>query len=555
MTPADVPSRENRGRFRFESLTRLLSYRSLDELIADALALLIHMFQASGGSVFHISTLVVRVRQGDLTPAAQQEIDRMEELCRSRVQDGSRQIQLPSSPPVTKHELSGQQGILFTVPLMHHDRISGTISLFVPPQLDLDFRQLQDLSWLAVSIGAISANIEQLSVTRQRLSQLGLFYQMGQAMTSTFDTERLFQDTIDLAISVIDAEHAALLLLDRERQQLRIEMTRGDGALPRARQMGSGQGIAGWVAEHGEPVLLNNVERDERFDPTVDGFQERAIRNLICVPLQIKGTAIGVLQVLNKRTPYEFDEEDLSILITLASQVSIALDNARLYNSLRAERDKIIETQESTRHELARNLHDGPMQLLAAIAMELDYLERLIQSKPEAVQDELNSLRKLARQATRDARMLLFELRPVILETQGLVPALQSYTERLSQNNRFVPHFDPGGFDNQLSASVAGIIFSIIQEAINNIEKHAQANHVWIRLETEKDKLVVSIEDDGKGFDVESVIANYDQGNSFGLLNMRERAELINGELTMTSGPERGEPGTLIQLRIALPQT
>jgi signal transduction histidine kinase len=185
--------------------------------------------------------------------------------------------------------------------------------------------------------------------------------------------------------------------------------------------------------------------------------------------------------------------------------------------------------------------------------MEIDYLERLIRDRPREVPAQLTALRRLLRQAMQDARLLLFELRPVILETQGLVPALESYVERLRESNAFVPHFDRGNVQTALSGPVAGTVFSIIQEAMNNIEKHAHARNVWLRLAEENDELVVSIEDDGTGFDVDAVIDSYDQGSSFGLLNMRERAQLIDGVLIVESGPSDGRAGTLVELRMALP--
>lgn len=546
---------ENRGLFYLENVTHLLAHRSLDELLAESLALLINVFRARGGSAFYSSTLVKYVRQGDLSDAVRKQIDSLEEMSKERVARGGRQLQLPSSPPVTRHDLPDGEDALYTVPLISGDRTCGQVSLSVPPDVQLDHLQLQDLSWFVGLVSAITGNVEQLNVTRERLSQLGLFYQMGQAMTSTFDTNRLFQDTIDLAMAVIDAQEAALMLLDEDLRRLTVEVARGTNTLPHTQHVRVGQGIAGWVAEHGEPVLINDLRGDVRFDPRVDGFQQQTVRNLVCVPLQIKGRTIGVLEVFNKRAPHQFDGEDLSVLITLGAQVSIALDNARLYNSLAAERDRILEVQESTRHELARNLHDGPVQLLAAIAMELDYLERVMRTRPEDVEQELGALRKLVRQATQDARMLLFELRPVILETQGLVPALQSYLERLSWRDRLKPHLDPGNVHTELPSSVAGTIFSIIQEALSNIEKHADADNVWIRLTERGGELIVFIEDDGKGFNVETVLGNYDQGTSFGLLNMKERAELIDGVLSFESGPMRGEPGTLIRLRVALPES
>ena len=543
---------EERWLVYLDNLTHLLSARSLQELLAEALALVVNEFGASGGSILYSSMLTGQVRQGHLPDAVRQRIDRVEAVTAERARLRPSQIQLPSSPPVTRQDLPDGQGLLFTVPLITHDRVHGVLSLYFRPGSELRPQYTQTLSALMSSISAIAYNAEQISITRQRLSQIGLFYQIGQAMASTFDLDRLFQDTIDLAISVIDAQQATLMLLDRERNELRVQVSLGRSDRVGSHAIRPGRGILGWVVEHGEPLIVNDLEADERYDPEVDRVPCRVLHNMVAVPLQFRGRTIGVLQVCNKRSPFDFDEEDLSVLITLAAQVSIALANARLYNSLRADRDRIIEAQEKTRHELARNLHDGPVQLLATIAMEIDYLERLIQARPSEVPEQLDALRRLLKRATQDARMLLFELRPVILETQGLVPALASYVERLREGSNFAPHFDAGNFRDQLRPQVAGTIFSIVQEAVNNIEKHAEADNVWIRLRQEGEELIVSVEDDGRGFDLDAVVAGYDQGTSFGLLNMRERAELIGGILSLESGPGQGRGGTIVQLRVNL---
>jgi len=546
---------EGRWLVYLDDLTRLLSARSLRELLAEALALVVNEFRASGGSILYSSMLTEQVRQGHLSEVARQRIDRIEEVTAERARLRPLQIQLPRSPPITRQDLPDGHGFLLSIPLITHDRVHGVLSLYFCPASELPPQQMQTLSALISSVSAVASNVEQINVTRQRLSQIGLFYQMGQAMTSTFDLDRLFQDTIDLAISVIDAQQATLMLLDRERNQLKVQVSLDRTGRSCSQAIRPGQGITGWVVEHGEPLVVNDLEADERYDREVDRVSGHALRNLIAVPLQFRGRTIGVLRVSNKVSPFDFDKEDLSVLITLAAQVSIALENARLYNSLRADRDRIIEAQERTRHELARNLHDGPVQLLATIAMEIDYLERLIQARPGEVPAQLDALRRILRRATQDARMLLFELRPVILETQGLVPALQSYVDRLSENSSFVPHFDAGNFQDHLRPTVAATIFSIVQEAINNIEKHAEADNVWIRLREQGEELIVSVEDDGRGFDLDAVVASYDQGTSFGLLNMRERAELIDGVLSVESGPGRGREGTVVQLRVDLAGT
>lgn len=535
-----------------EALFRFLHVRSLDQTLSEALTLLIKTFRAIGGSVFYASTPPRRFQQGQIDDALPH-IERWESSVLQRLQSHVWKIQLPKLAPVTWTTLPGAVRRVANVALVGYDRICGVVSLVFPAQVELDARSERLISQFAGAVSEIALSVEQLGMTRRRLSQLGLFYQMGQAMASTFDVERLFHETVELAVTVIDARIAIMTLVDPHTGELVHQLAQGGTALETARRVPLGRGITGWVAEHGEPVLVNNVNEDERFDPLIDGCCEYPTLSVLCVPLQIKGRVIGTLTVLNKVPLTGFDDEDISVLIMLAAQASIALENARLYNSLRVERDRIIEAQEQTRHALARSLHDGPVQMLANLAMRIDLLERLVRQHPEQVSTELDEMRSLTQKAMQDARMLLFELRPVILETQGLVAALQSYVERLRSNNRFTPHLEASELRAEPSLQVAGTIFAIIQEAITNIEKHADADNVWIRISEQPDQLVISVQDDGKGFDIQLVQASYDQGSSFGLLNMRERAELIDGVLHIEAGKDSSRPGTLVRLRIPLP--
>jgi signal transduction histidine kinase len=289
-----------------------------------------------------------------------------------------------------------------------------------------------------------------------------------------------------------------------------------------------------------------------RFSRQVDARTGFLTQSILAVPMQIRGKTIGVLEVLNKYDEEGFDEEDLRLLLTLAAESAIAIENARLIQQLREERDRILTAQEEVRRDVNRRLHDGTVQLLAAIGMGIDHVERLLQLKPDAVYAELEALRKLTRQATREARMLLFELRPLILESQGLVVALQRYVEQLRENETFQVHFDSGGWEKAIDQQVAGAIFSIVQEAVNNTRKHAKANNLWIRLRETESHLMVQVEDDGLGFDMTAIEQDYEKQGSFGLLNMRERAELIEGGFSIESSEVMPEQGTLVALRVPL---
>jgi signal transduction histidine kinase len=272
---------------------------------------------------------------------------------------------------------------------------------------------------------------------------------------------------------------------------------------------------------------------------------------MICVPLQAKGATLGALEVLNREDGKDFDEEDLDWLTTLAAQASIAIDNARLYSSLREERDRIIETEEEVRRQLARNLHDGVSQVLSALMMNIEVTRRLASAGDGDLHTEFDFLRGLAQQANQEIRHTLHELRPLVLESQGLLAALEAHVAHQKQRNfeitleaRNLPHFD-----NRRTESA---VFMIVQEGLNNVRKHAGADNVWLRLAVADSDLVVEIEDDGRGFDLNAAIANYGNSGSFGLLSMRERTERLDGTLTIKSPRDAGAGGTLVVLRVPL---
>lgn len=317
--------------------------------------------------------------------------------------------------------------------------------------------------------------------------------------------------------------------------------------------MALSEGIAGWVATHGEPVVVNEVGNDPRFCSKLDTWTGFTTQSVVCVPVRIRGKTIGVLEVLNKRSDASFDPEDLSLMITTASQAAIAIENNQLYQNLRDEKDRIIQAQENIRRQVARNLHDGTVQFLAAISMGIDHLERLLEFKPEAARSELEALRDLTRQATQEARLALFELRPLILETQGLVPALESYVQQLQDSEAFALHLQAADDLPHLNNSVAGTVFAIIQEALNNAKKHAAPRDVWLNLSQKDGWLQVVIEDNGHGFDREAVEEGYDRQGSIGLLTMRERAELLNGQVEIRSSTALPNAGTKVILSVPLP--
>jgi signal transduction histidine kinase len=523
-----------------------LAYQALSSLIGD--------FGATGASLFYASRPPLRMRQGQLHGALTELLDRWEKSVEQRIASGPWKPARQEESPLAFRPIDGTDLVAGYFLICDDETVVGSFCLIFPqPTVPGHSRRKLLVSFLQ-AVGSATGLVVDLSLTKERLGQLTLFYQVAQSMASTLDQSKVLEDTLQLATAVLDASASVLMMVDETTEELVFEYAYGEmGKILRQQRTPLNEGIAGWVATHGVPALINDVSNDPRFSPVVDTRTGFLTQSVVCAPIQIRGRTIGVLEALNKRSVAGFDSEDMNLIVTTANQAAIAIENARLYESLRDERDRILQAQESVRRQVARNLHDGTVQFLSAISMGFDHLERLLEIKPEAARSELEALRALARQATRQARLALFELRPLILETQGLIPALEAYVQQLQGSEEFAVHLDVSGSLPPLDTSVATTIFAIVQEAVNNAKKHASPRDVWLRLSQDAGWLQVIVQDNGKGFDLEAVEQGYDRRGSIGLLSMRERSELIDGEFEIQSNTTRPYPGTKVILRVPLP--
>jgi signal transduction histidine kinase len=389
---------------------------------------------------------------------------------------------------------------------------------------------------------------EYLSLS-ERTMALQVLQEMTLKLTSELNLETLLNNILNSAIKVVGAVAGSLLLLDRRADELIFKVVIGGGgeALEHQR-MPKDKGIAGWVLKTQKPLIVDDVGQDPHF---YKGFQSGDFRtaNIICVPLITRSDTIGVLQVLNKLSGERFNQDDLDLLMTFAAQSATAIENARLVQALREEKERIVALEEDVRKRLARDLHDGPTQLLAAIRMGLEFSRKLLVRKPDQVDKELAELLLLTDRALKQVRTLLFDLRPAVLETQGLVPALEFYARQVQDTEGFSVSLDIGGFDQRLASRAEKEIFSVVQEALGNVKKHAHARHVWITLSEKDGWLTVSVRDDGQGFDTAKVDPTKGREGSLGMINMHERVQMLGGELVITSTPSRG---TIITFSVPL---
>jgi signal transduction histidine kinase len=369
------------------------------------------------------------------------------------------------------------------------------------------------------------------------------------ALNAALNYERVMDMALDLATNVLtDAEDgglvSALLLYDGE--ELRVVSSRG---FLRADQNADIPGRFGVVEK-----AMSSGQLEVSLDPPSDPELGRllALRKCsiaVCIPLVVGLEVYGIMLFGHPKEDY-LTEDGLEILESIAQQAIVALQNARLYGQLEQEKHRMAEIQEEARHKLARDLHDGPAQSIGAIAMRVNFARRLINRDAKRASDELYKIEELARRTSKEIRQMLFTLRPLILESEGLRAALKDLSRKIDEMHGQTVHVDVDPqIESAMEVGKQGVIFFIVEEAVNNARKHAQAEHIWVRLKPDGEMALLEIEDNGIGFDVAEVQDNYEKRGSLGMVNLYERAEMVHGVLRFES--TRGQ-GTRISVRIPM---
>ncbi len=207
---------------------------------------------------------------------------------------------------------------------------------------------------------------------------------------------------------------------------------------------------------------------------------------------------------------------------------------------------KIIEAQEEERLRLARDIHDGPAQSLANVIVKAELCERLIELDKERTKKELNSLKDVIRSTLKDVRKIIYDLRPMSLDDLGLIPTLERYISIFQEDTGIKVELKTYGSINNIQSPIQIALFRIAQESLSNIRKHSKATVATIILERSIERINLVITDDGVGFNVDELKKGNNSINSgFGLMNMKERVELLNGSFNITSSSRTGTKITL----------
>ncbi|ARI76516.1 sensor histidine kinase [Halobacillus mangrovi] len=265
-------------------------------------------------------------------------------------------------------------------------------------------------------------------------------------------------------------------------------------------------------------------------------------------------------QLRERRDDLEFRLKNLDETIhraeALGGKISVVLnylqeDFKHVTDALEDAKEKqkfglqIIEAQEDERRRLSREIHDGPAQMLANVMLRSDLVDRTYRERgvDEALQ-EMKNVRKMVRSALYEVRRIIYDLRPMALDDLGLVPTLKKYLATVEEYNDLTITYTSFGKERRLESKYEVALFRLIQEAVQNAIKHANASTIHVKMDMNYEAVKIIVKDDGDGFD-----PSVKKDKSFGLVGMRERVDMLEGELTIDSSP--GE-GTIVTISLPI---
>lgn len=406
----------------------------------------------------------------------------------------------------------------------------------------------------------------------QAVQELSILYELSRNLAATIDRDTLLQQTIARIFDTLPRIGGGMVLL-REKVERPLAVVALSGypgrgqdncdaifECPYDRAYLLGQHVAetgnlAWcdgenIVDLGEANTVLTRHLDTPLEIDIGG-------HTIGVPLLAQQHVMGSVVFSVKPNTAPFTQRDLSLIVAITGQLSIAIENASLYQEVQAREamrgellQQIVAAQEKERQRVARELHDSTGQSLTALGLGLAAASENLHKNPEMATHQLQELRALNSQALQDVHNLVADLRPSLLDNLGLISALRSQVQAFQKRTGVHASFAHTGEKRREDPTIELALYRIAQEALTNVAKHAGATEVRIRLISRPNRLCLRIRDNGRGFDTEAVLdSRQKHRESWGLLGMQERVSLIGGHFFIRS---RENVGTVIQICIPL---
>jgi signal transduction histidine kinase len=355
----------------------------------------------------------------------------------------------------------------------------------------------------------------------------------GMILASELSLDAVLLRIVELAVDLTGARYGALGVLTPDGRLIEEFITVGITPEERAAvgDPPTGHGLLGALITEARPLRIPDISADPRsvgFPPN-----HPPMKSLLGAPVTGRGTVFGNIYLTDKQDAETFDEDDERVLVVLATQAAIAVENARLYDETKRKSRELQKLQVlEERERIAKELHDGVIQSLFAVGMSLQGLAE--ESRDENTARRLEVAVEDVDHAIRDLRNYIFGLRPGILADRQLDQALKELASEFGARSGVVTVVDVDSEAASQLASRAGDIVQLVREALSNVGRHGAATTCRVSLRIGDAGLFLEVDDDGRGFDVEMTTWG------MGLNNLRERVESLGGVLLVESTPGEG---------------
>ena len=457
---------------------------------------------------------------------------------RLRRQDGTEFDALITSSPWQDGESSqsGYQGIVRDV----------TEHLRLDAELEQHRFHLEELVQIRTAQAAAELAERQRAqdALQHRIQELSTLNEIAKTISAVTDIQPALEHVIGSVAELFTASAVLITLLDRERSQGEHLSIYSSARLPEPRRRGAfdldGAPIFRQVVDQNKPLVIADAQTNPLLVGVHDLLQDLGTHSLLLVPLRVHNDVIGVMTVNRGRTECMFSTDEINLAETVASEIATAIENVRLYQQAQ------VIAVEQERHRMARDLHDSVIQTLYSTVLLASGWRMMAEQgrlNPASTAAHFQQVAEQSEQALKEMRLMLFQLRPPVLEQVGLVNTLQQRLDAVEQRVSIETSLVTSGEWIELPYRVEEELYNIAQEALNNALRHAHAKSILVRLDSRERQIELTVEDNGIGF-------VFDEASSgMGLHNIQERANEIGAAFFLTSAPHQG---TKIQIRLEL---
>jgi signal transduction histidine kinase len=452
---------------------------------------------------------------------------------------------LPMLHPLGRHAV---ERIIFILPVagatFAFGQTGGLIALglsllIMLPRVFLLSPYLGDALTETVAVGVVGYLVVWMIETQEREKQLRqeavlrlrTLNAVTEEITSELELDRILPKVIQIAVGLVGADGGFIALFDQDSNLVsypylhNLPQNLAEVTAPEK------QGLAWEVLTEERPAVVENYAAYPRAIPA---FVEAGVTSAVAVPIVSGERSFGTLGLVSLGRTRAFSEQDVAVLAGVGRQAGIAIDNSRLYESMRFYARQITRAQEDERLRIARELHDETIQMLIAISRRLEALATLPERSSSTPQ-HLSELQELVGDTLKELRRFVRDLRPSTLDHLGLMVALVSLANDLGEKDGIATEVKVQGEVRRLAPEQELGLFRILQEALSNIRRHSGATQVDVAVTFDADRVHVRISDDGCGFDAPKRMDSLVSAGKLGLIGMYERARLLGGTLLVQS--------------------